>query len=199
MRCTLSFIIAALCGVAVVAEAVAAKVPANSSYDNPMLPGFHPDPSCIFVPEQNNTYFCASSSFNAFPGIPIHASKDLRNWKLISNALNRQEQLPTLAITNRQTSGIWASTIRHHNGTFYILTTLVFDSEAQGNFSRWDNIIFTTTDPYSSAAWSDPVHLKYTNPGTPPFGYDISPFWDVNGTVYAVSYTHLTLPTKRIV
>jgi len=183
MRSSLSFITTALCGLAV-ATAVATKVPANSSYDNPMLPGFHPDPSCIFVPEENNTYFCASSSFNAFPGIPIHASKDLQNWKLISNALNRPEQLPTLAITNRQTSGIWASTIRYNNGTFYILTTLVFDSEAQGNFSRWDNLIFTTTNPYSSAAWSEPVHLKYTNPGTPPFGYDISPFWDVDGTVY---------------
>jgi beta-xylosidase len=55
----------------------------NSSYFNPILPGFHPDPSCIFVPEWDHTFFCASSSFNAFPGIPIHASKDLRNWKLI--------------------------------------------------------------------------------------------------------------------
>lgn len=50
---------------------------------NPILPGFHPDPSCIFVPEWADTFFCASSSFNAFPGIPIHASQDLQNWKLI--------------------------------------------------------------------------------------------------------------------
>lgn len=56
---------------------------ANTTYYNPILPGFHPDPSCIFVPDWNNTYFCASSSFNAFPGLPIHASKDLQNWKLI--------------------------------------------------------------------------------------------------------------------
>lgn len=55
----------------------------NSTYENPILPGFHPDPSCIYVPEWNETFFCASSSFNAFPGIPIHASKDLQNWKLI--------------------------------------------------------------------------------------------------------------------
>jgi hypothetical protein len=57
----------------------------NSTYHNPILPGFHPDPSCIFVPDWNNTFFCASSSFNAFPGIPIHASKDLQNWKLIGS------------------------------------------------------------------------------------------------------------------
>lgn len=55
----------------------------NSTIFNPMLPGFHPDPSCIFVKEWDSTFFCASSSFNAFPGIPIHASKDLQNWKLI--------------------------------------------------------------------------------------------------------------------
>lgn len=55
----------------------------NSTFFNPILPGFHPDPSCIYVPEWNETFFCASSSFNAFPGIPIHASKDLQNWKLI--------------------------------------------------------------------------------------------------------------------
>lgn len=58
----------------------------NSTFYNPILPGFHPDPSCIFVPEWDDTFFCASSSFNAFPGIPIHASKDLQNWKLIGRS-----------------------------------------------------------------------------------------------------------------
>lgn len=55
----------------------------NSTYYNPILPGFHPDPSCVFVASWDETYFCASSSFNAFPGIPIHASKDLQHWKLV--------------------------------------------------------------------------------------------------------------------
>ena len=59
----------------------------NSSFYNPILPGFHPDPSCIFVHDWNETFFCVSSSFNAFPGIPIHASKDLQNWKLIGLSL----------------------------------------------------------------------------------------------------------------
>ena len=56
---------------------------ANSTLYNPIFPGFHPDPSCIYVPEWDDTYFCAASSFNAFPGLPIHASKDLRDWRLI--------------------------------------------------------------------------------------------------------------------
>lgn len=81
----------------------AAKHSYNSTISNPILPGFHPDPSCIFVPEWDDTFFCASSSFNAFPGIPIHASKDLQTWKLIGHVLNRKEQLPALGETNRST------------------------------------------------------------------------------------------------
>jgi beta-xylosidase len=75
----------------------------NATILNPILPGFHPDPSCIFVPEWNSTFFCATSSFNSFPGIPIHASKDLKDWHLIGHVLNRREQLPRLAETNRST------------------------------------------------------------------------------------------------
>lgn len=78
-------------------KAAAVKSPENSTFTNPILPGFHPDPSCIFVPEWDDTFFCATSSFQAFPGIPIHASKDLQNWKLVGNVLNRPGQLPDLA------------------------------------------------------------------------------------------------------
>lgn len=82
----------------------------NSTFYNPILPGFHPDPSCIYVPEWDDTFFCASSSFNAFPGIPIHASKDLQDWKLIGHVLNRKEQLPKLQETNRSTRFVISST-----------------------------------------------------------------------------------------
>jgi len=94
------------CASAVLAQTGAggnATTASNSTILNPILPGFHPDPSCIYVPEWDQTFFCASSSFNAFPGIPIHASKDLQNWKLIGHVLNRREQLPRLAETNRST------------------------------------------------------------------------------------------------
>lgn len=163
--------------ISVLLSLVTLSVATNSTILNPILPGFHPDPACIFVPEYDNTFFCASSSFEAFPGLPIHASKDLVHWKLVSNALNRAEQLPTLAITNKSTSGIWGPALRYHEGTFYLLTTLVFDDQPETNFSRWDNLIFETTNPYFSAAWSDPVHFNFT-------GYDTSPFWDTDGTVY---------------
>ncbi|KAI0829145.1 glycoside hydrolase family 43 protein [Hypoxylon sp. FL0890] len=151
----------------------------NSTYYNPILPGFHPDPSCIFVPEWDNTFFCASSSFNAFPGIPLHASKDLRNWKLIGHVLNRREQLPRLAETNRSTSGIWAPTLRFNEGTFWLVTTLVDDDRAAEDSSRWDNIIFKSDSPYDPSTWTEAVHFEFE-------GYDTSPVWDSDGKTYIV-------------
>ncbi|KAI3317765.1 glycoside hydrolase family 43 protein [Xylariaceae sp. AK1471] len=153
----------------------------NSTYTNPILPGFHPDPSCIFVSDWDDTFFCASSSFNAFPGIPIHASKDLQNWKLIGHVLNRKEQLPRLAETNRSTSGIWAPTLRYHEEgkTFWLVTTLVDDDRANEDASRWDNVIFKSKDPFDPTAWSKAVHFNFE-------GYDTSPVWDVNGKTYIV-------------
>jgi beta-xylosidase len=153
------------------------SVAQNSTYNNPILPGFHPDPSCILVPEWDNTFFCASSSFLAFPGVPIHASRDLQKWKLISNALNRPSQLPELNDLIKATSGIWAATIRYRNGTFYLVTTMVHDDLAKNDTTRFVNIIMTSTNPYSSASWSDPVHFDFE-------GYDTSPFWDDNGKTY---------------
>ncbi|KAJ9151208.1 Beta-xylosidase [Pleurostoma richardsiae] len=151
----------------------------NSTWYNPILPGFHPDPSCIFVEEWDETFFCASSSFNAFPGIPIHTSQDLQNWKLIGHVLNRKNQLPRLALTNRSTSGIWAPSLRYHDKTFWLVTTLVDDDRPQTDFSRWDNVIFKGTNPYNPLSWSEAIHFNFT-------GYDTSPFWDVYGKAYIV-------------
>ncbi|OMP87539.1 Xylosidase/arabinosidase [Diplodia seriata] len=150
----------------------------TSHYTNPILPGFHPDPSCIYVEELDQTFFCATSTFTAFPGIPIHASKDLMNWKLASNVLNRREQLPSFANAPTGQDGIFAPTLRHHNGTFYLITTNVAIS-SYADFAM-DNVIFTTTDPYNSTAWSIPTAV----PGF--LGYDPSLFWDDDGTTYFV-------------
>lgn len=111
---------------------VVAVVPniSTTTFTNPILPGFHPDPSCIHVPDDDGnsnspgTFYCVSSSFSAFPGIPIHASRDLQNWSLVGHVLNRRSQLPALVATNRSTSGIWAPTLRYHGGTFYVTTSM---------------------------------------------------------------------------
>ncbi|UPL01944.1 hypothetical protein LCI18_012878 [Fusarium solani-melongenae] len=102
-------------------------------YRNPIIPGFSPDPSIVLV---GSTFFLVTSSFQVFPGLPIYASHDLREWKLIGNAYNRPDQLSlTFATTDVHTfqdgttiivtGGLYAPTIRHHEGRFYIVCTNV--------------------------------------------------------------------------
>lgn len=66
---------------------ITSRVVLATLYRNPVLPGFHPDPSCVRVEEWDNTFFCATSSFNAVPGVPIFASKDLQNFKQIGELM----------------------------------------------------------------------------------------------------------------
>ncbi|TKA63694.1 hypothetical protein B0A55_12079 [Friedmanniomyces simplex] len=149
-----------------------------SSYYNPVISGFHPDPTCTFVPELSNTFFCTFSSFITFPGLPIYASRDLIHWKLVSNALNRPEQLPALAFLARgSTSGIYAPTLRYRDGKFTLFNTLANQALYPTNYTRFDNFIMTTTDPYNSSEWSDPIHFDFP-------GIDSSPFWDDDGQTY---------------
>jgi hypothetical protein len=108
-----------------------------SPFHNPIIPGFAPDPSCIRVDEN---FFCVSSSFSAFPGIPVYTSKDLVDWEQIGNVLSRPTQLPGLAAVNTSTGGIWAASIRHNEGTFYVTTTLVRDDKGINDTQRWDNV-----------------------------------------------------------
>ncbi|CAK7198565.1 hypothetical protein SEUCBS139899_001228 [Sporothrix eucalyptigena] len=157
-----------------------------ATFTNPILPGFHPDPSCIHVADDDGnsnspgTFFCVSSSFSAFPGLPIHASRDLQHWSLIGHVVNRRSQLPALVETNRSTSGLWAPTLRYHGGTFYVVTTLVNDERPQTDVSRWDNLIFQADDPYDASSWTNPTRFNFT-------GYDPSPFWDDDGRAYIVA------------
>lgn len=112
-------------------------------YENPVLRGFHPDPSVCRV---GDDYYLAVSSFEYFPGIPIYHSRDLVNWTQIGNALQRAEAFPLQPVGD--SGGVWAPTIRHHEGRFYLTATL----EGYGNF------IVTAEDPAGS--WSAPVWLK---------------------------------------
>ncbi|KAF3806749.1 Non-reducing end alpha-L-arabinofuranosidase BoGH43A [Colletotrichum gloeosporioides] len=151
----------------------------NSTILNPILPGFYPDPSCIFVKELDKTFFCASSSFLTFPGIPITTSKDLQNWTLIGHAFSRRNQLPEFASPITEVGGIWAPTLRYNNGTFFLTTTLVLDYLPENDSSRWRNFVLTSTDPYNSASWSNPLHFEAD-------GYDNSLFWDDDGQFYGI-------------
>ena len=88
-------------------------------YQNPILPGFHPDPSICRVGED---YYLATSTFEYFPGIPVYHSRDLVNWTHIGNALQQPEHFPLDSVAD--SGGVWAPTIRYHEGKFYITATL---------------------------------------------------------------------------
>lgn len=130
------------------------------TFNNPILPGFHPDPSICRV---GDTYYMVNSSFEWFPGVPIHHSKDLINWELIGHALEHPSQL-AMKEGMRPSRGIWAPTIRHHDGLFYMITTA---QDSGGNF------FVTAKDP--AGDWSEPVWIE----GAP--GIDPSLFWDDDG------------------
>lgn len=148
----------------------------NSTYYNPILPGWHSDPSCAQV---NGTFYCVTSTFIAFPGLPVYASKDLINWKLASHAWNRESQLPGLSWgTEEQQQGMYAATIRFHQGTFYVIC------EYLGVPGGIRGVLFKTTDLFNDAAWSDPVIFRPTK-------IDPDLFFDDDGKVYAATQTIL--------
>ena len=131
---------------------------------NPILPGFYPDPSICRV---NDDYYLVTSTFAYFPGVPIFHSRDLVHWNQIGNILERKEQLP---LVNAETSeGIFAPTLRCHDGTFYMITTNVTPTNDINNF------IVTATDP--AGPWSDPYPLDSA-------GIDPSLFFDDDGKCY---------------
>ena len=137
-------------GAMFILPAVALSITKNSTYTNPMLPGWHSDPSCIFVAEENNSFFCATSSFLTFPGMPIYTSSDLVNWRLSSHVFSRPSQVPQIGNTTVQNGGLWATTIRYHDGIFYAIVSYTPESPFVVT-----GFIFTTTNPYNDSAWSD--------------------------------------------
>jgi xylan 1,4-beta-xylosidase len=130
------------------------------TYKNPILPGFHPDPSICRV---GDDYYLVTSSFEYFPGVPIFQSTDLVHWKQIGYCLTRPSQLPLNKAP--ASGGIYAPTLRFHDGTFYMVTT---------NMSGRGNFYVTAKDP--AGPWSEPIYLDT--------GMDPSLFFDDDGTVY---------------
>lgn len=133
-------------------------------YTNPIIPGFHPDPS---ICREGQDYFLVTSSFEYFPGVPLFHSRDLVHWRQIGHVLTRPSQLSFADW--RPSGGIFAPTIRHHDGTFYMVTT---------NMSGGGNFYVHTRDPFGE--WSDPVWIDQS-------GIDPSLFFDDDGRIYFTS------------
>ncbi|WP_150275330.1 glycoside hydrolase family 43 protein [Paenibacillus tepidiphilus] len=144
------------------------------TFRNPILPGFYPDPSAIRVGED---YYLVTSSFEFFPGVPIFHSKDLVNWRQLGHILDRPFQLNLDGTL--PSMGIWAPTLRYHDGVFYMITTFVDNNKDTHNF------YVTATDP--AGEWSDPVWLEDAP------GIDPSLFFDEDGKVY---YTGNRVPPE---
>ncbi|KAF1940359.1 hypothetical protein EJ02DRAFT_494937 [Clathrospora elynae] len=144
----------------------------NSTYYNPVLPGWHSDPSCVRV---NSTFYCVTSTFISFPGLPIYVSTDLINWKHVSHVWNRESQLPGYSWnTIGQQDGMYAATIRYHDDTFYVICEYLNVPGTKAG------VLFQTKDVFDDAAWSSAVNFD------PPRN-DPDLFWDEDGKVYVAT------------
>jgi len=141
-----------------------APLPAGH-YRNPILAGFHADPSIV---RANDRFYLVNSSFTYFPGIPVMESIDLVHWKQIGNVIDRPTQLDFDGLSVSR--GIFAPAIEYHDGMFYVVTTAV---DSGGNF------IATARDP--AGPWSDPHWLPSVE------GIDPSLFFDEDGAVYLIN------------
>ncbi|NBM15152.1 glycoside hydrolase family 43 protein [Streptomyces sp. GC420] len=133
-------------------------------FDNPVVPGFSPDPSVCRV---GRDYYLATSSFEYAPGVPLWHSRDLMNWRRIGHALDRPSQL-SFPDTLLSSEGVYAPTLRHHDGRFWLITTVVGGA---------GNILVTADSP--EGPWSDPLPLAL--PGIDP---DLA--WDEDGVCWCL-------------
>lgn len=120
---------------------------------NPIIPGFNPDPSIIRVGED---YFIATSSFEWFPGIPLYHSKDLANWRPIGHAVTRKSQANLRGMPN--SAGIYAPSLHFYEGRYYLVYTVVQTDASSWPFMATPNYLIWTDDIYGE--WSDPVPLN---------------------------------------
>ncbi len=155
----------------------------QNTFTNPIIPGGYPDPSICRV---GNDFYIVNSSFEYFPGLPIHHSKDLVNWELIGYGLHRPSQVSGAVnlVDVQENGGIHAPTIRYNNGTFYIVTTNMYsqiDPKKPNKTKSNTNFVITANDP--AGPWSEPHVID----GAP--GIDPDLFFDDDGKVYFVG-TH---------
>ena len=156
------------------------QIHAQETFLNPIISGSFPDPSICRV---GDDFYIVNSSFEYFPGLPIHHSRDLVSWELIGYALNHKNISKSLINLHdvQQEGGIHAPSIRYNDGVFYIITTNVYSPTDTSKDAIMLNFVVTSKDP--KGPWSLP-HIIEGAPGIDP---DI--FFDDNGKVWFVG-TH---------
>lgn len=148
------------------------KYPWSLEFSKPVIPGFFPDPSAVRV---GDDFYLVNSSFEYAPGVPVHHSKDLISWTQIGYALPTRRHLNVDGQGNSM--GIFAPTIRHHKGKFYMITTSMD--------GQWQ-VLVTAENP--AGPWSEPVRIDV-------FGIDPDLAWDENDNCLM---TYASLPLNGI-
>jgi len=119
---------------------------------NPVLPGFHPDPAMCRV---GDDFYIACSTFEWFPGVQIHHSRDLVHWRLVGQALNRPSQINLVG--NPDSGGVWAPCLTHDGERFWLVYS---DTKTwQHGYKDVHNYVVSTED-IESGEWSDPHYLN---------------------------------------
>ncbi|MFC4652324.1 glycoside hydrolase family 43 protein [Lactococcus nasutitermitis] len=140
---------------------------------NPVLPGFNADPSMIRV---GDTYYIANSTFEWFPGVRLHASKDLAHWQQLPSPLSTKTLLDMKG--NPASGGIWAPDLSYADGKFWLVYTDV--KIVEGAFKDMTN--YLTVSSKIEGPWSEPIKLNGV-------GFDASLFHDEDGRKYLVQQT----------
>ncbi len=138
---------------------------------NPVLRGFHPDPSIVRV---GDDFYIASSTFEWLPGVRIHHSKDLVHWRLLGHALTRPAHIDLKGVEN--SCGSWAPSLSHADGRFWLIYTNI----RTNRLGMKDSHVYLATAPAITGPWSDPVHLDS-------IGFDPSLFHDDDGRKWLVN------------
>ncbi len=142
-----------------------------SMIKNPIIPGFHPDPSAIRV---GSKYYVATSTFEWFPGVEILESDNLRDWSVVARPLDRRSQLDMRG--EGPSEGIWAPNLSYSDGIFYLVYTDMKNSLTRAK--DLDNYLVTSSS--IAGPWSDPVYLNST-------GFDPALFHDTDGRKYLIN------------
>ncbi len=147
---------------------------------NPILTGFNPDPSIVRV---GDDYYIATSTFEWYPGVQIHHSRDLKHWRLLTRPLNRPSQLDMLG--DPDSCGVWAPCLTYSDGLFWLIYTDVkrYGRTTVGGASGAslrDFHNYLVTCPTIDGEWSDAVYLNSS-------GFDPSLFHDSDGRKYLVN------------
>jgi xylan 1,4-beta-xylosidase len=121
---------------------------------NPVLRGFNADPSFLRVGED---YYIATSTFEWFPGVCIHRSKDLANWEIAAYALTDDSEPDMTGLD--ASCGIWAPNLTYCGGLFYLAYTVVLTDRSRYK----DTYNYLVTAPDVKGPWSKPTEINFRN------------------------------------